>query len=84
MDVLAPSDRAGHEDELGDVLFAVVNLARHLKVDPENALAAANRKFERRFRLMEQNLQADGSKFEGMSIEHFEIAWQNAKRELRK
>jgi len=72
------------EDELGDLLFAVVNLARHLKVDPENALAAANRKFERRFRLMEQSLQADGSKFDGMSLEQLEAAWQEAKRELHK
>ena len=67
----APADRA---EELGDLLFAVVNLARHLKIDPEDALRLANRKFERRFRAIET---APG--FSSLSLEDMEILWQAAK-----
>jgi ATP diphosphatase len=62
------------KDELGDLLFAVVNLSRHLKIDPEEALRQANRKFERRFRHIEK---APG--FEGMSLEEKEDLWRSAK-----
>lgn len=71
------------EDELGDVLFSIVNLARHLKVDPEQALARANGKFEVRFRTMERLLQVSGESLEDMSIDELESAWQRAKNELR-
>ena len=67
----APADRA---EELGDLLFAVVNLARHLKIDPEEALRLASRKFERRFRAIET---APG--FSSLSLEDMEILWQAAK-----
>lgn len=62
-------------DELGDLLFAVVNLARHLNVEPEAALREANRKFERRFRAIEQ---APG--FSDMSLEEMEALWVEAKK----
>ena len=62
------------EDELGDLLFAVVNLARHLNVDPEEALRQANRKFEKRFRAIEK---APG--FEAMSLDEMEALWKAAK-----
>ena len=62
------------EEEVGDLLFAAVNFARHLKVDPEEALRKANRKFEARFRTIEQ---APG--FQGMSLEEKEALWQAAK-----
>ena len=68
------------EEELGDLLFAIVNLARHLKVDPEKALAGANSKFERRFRDMEQAIAADGRELAQESLDALEREWQAAKR----
>lgn len=66
------------EEEIGDLLFAVVNLARHLKVDPEAALRKGNAKFGRRFRSMEAQA---GDAFAGLSLEDKEALWQQAKRE---
>jgi MazG family protein len=68
------------EDEIGDLLFVVVNLARHLQVDPETALRHANGKFERRFRAMEQALATADRPLEQRSLEDMEAAWQAAKR----
>ncbi len=68
------SGAARQEEELGDLLFAVVNLARHLKIDPEEALRKANRKFEFRFRTIEK---APG--FERMSLDGMEQLWRRAK-----
>jgi len=62
-------------EEVGDLLFAVVNFARHLKVDPEEALRMANRKFEKRFRVIEV---APG--FDAMSLGEMEALWVEAKR----
>jgi ATP diphosphatase len=64
-------------EEIGDLLFAVVNWARHLKVDPEAALRGANAKFERRFRTMEA-IAGDG--FADLSLDQMEDLWQKAKR----
>jgi MazG family protein len=69
------------EDELGDVLFAVANLARKLAVDPEQALRGTNRKFERRFRYMEKRLAERGLKPEQVSLEELDAYWDEAKRE---
>lgn len=66
-------------DELGDVLFAVANLARHCKVDPEVALRATNDKFERRFRHIERRLAETGRKPSEASLEEMEALWQEAK-----
>jgi ATP diphosphatase len=70
------------EDELGDLLFAVVNLARHLKVDAEKALSAANNKFERRFRAIESELAAAGHDINDLSLDALEERWQAAKRRV--
>ena len=67
------------EEELGDLLFAVANLARHLKCDPENALRSANTKFTRRFRYIEQALAAKGRSTAQASLDEMEALWQEAK-----
>ncbi|WP_395711330.1 nucleoside triphosphate pyrophosphohydrolase [Reyranella sp.] len=66
-------------DELGDVLFAVANLARHLKIDPEAALRATNDKFERRFRYIERRLAEGGRTPSNATLEEMEALWQEAK-----
>ena len=75
---------AGHdrlEDEVGDLLFVCVNLARHLRVDPEQALCRANAKFERRFRRIEALLAARGRRPEQSTLEEMDTLWDQAKAE---
>jgi MazG family protein len=67
------------EDEMGDVLFVCVNLARKLGIDPERALKRANGKFERRFRHIETGLNAAGRTPEDASLEEMEALWNDAK-----
>ncbi len=67
------------EDELGDLLFTVANLARHLKIDPEEALRRTNRKFEQRFRAVEETLQRDGRAMTETPLDDLEALWQAAK-----
>ena len=69
--------------EVGDMLFAAVNLARHLKVDPEAALRQANAKFERRFAHIENRLAASGRTPESSSLDEMERLWAEAKAEER-
>jgi ATP diphosphatase len=66
-------------DELGDLLFAAVNLARHLEIDAEAALRQANGKFERRFRAIERALAAEGRRPEDASLDELEALWQSIK-----
>jgi len=68
------------EDEVGDLLFVVVNLARHLEIDPESALRRTNAKFERRFRSVESSLEERSQGLETASLAEMESAWQDAKR----
>jgi MazG family protein len=77
--VAAGGDQAKREEEVGDLLFVVANLARHLKVDPEAALRAANAKFTRRFKHIEAGLAARGIKPGTASLEEMEALWQDAK-----
>lgn len=66
-------------DELGDLIFAMVNIGRHVKVDAENALRGTNTKFRRRFRHIETSLSASGETLEAASLERMEELWQAAK-----
>ncbi len=66
-------------DELGDLIFATVNIGRHVKVDAENALRGTNTKFRRRFRHIETSLAASGETLEAASLERMEELWQAAK-----
>ena len=80
------SDHARQErlsDELGDTLFALANLARHLNIEPEAALRGTNAKFERRFRWVEQRLAEDGCAPGEASLEQMENHWQQAKEAER-
>ena len=70
------------DEEFGDLLFAVVNLSRHLDVDPEQALRGANDKFERRFRAMEQAILDSGRALRSLTLAELEQEWRAAKRRL--
>lgn len=76
---LARGDQAAIEDEAGDVLFSMVNLARHLRLDAETALRRATRKFEARFRAMESAAAAEGVALNDESAEALEQRWVQAK-----
>lgn len=72
-------DRDRIEDELGDTLFALANLARHLDIDPEAALKRTNYKFRTRFASIEDHAAANDTSLEAMSLADMEAAWQAAK-----
>jgi ATP diphosphatase len=76
---LATGGRAEQADEIGDVLFAVANLARHLGVDPDAALAGTNAKFVHRFGHVERSLKAQGRSPREATLEEMEALWQAAK-----
>ena len=77
IDAGGPPERI--QDEIGDLLFAVVNLARHLDVDPEASLRHANAKFERRFRQVEARLTAAGQSSADAGLDALEALWQQVK-----
>ena len=66
-------------EEIGDLLFVITNIARHLHVEPEAALKLTNRKFRQRFRHIEDSLQAKGGTFESATLDELESLWQEAK-----
>lgn len=76
-------DKDAIEDEIGDLLFMVVNLARHNNIDPEKSLRRSNRKFEQRFRLMESLMKKKHTCFQQLDINEMEDYWQQAKKIIR-
>jgi uncharacterized protein YabN with tetrapyrrole methylase and pyrophosphatase domain len=68
------------EDEVGDLFFVLVNIARYLSLDPESALKKTNRKFKRRFQWIEGQLRSEGRSPEHASMDELEGLWQQAKR----
>lgn len=81
LEAMSENDPQPIAEELGDLLFAVANLARHLKVEPEAALRAANGKFERRFRFIEQALREAGRPIENCSLDELDALWGEAKKQ---
>ena len=73
------SRRERLEDEIGDMMFVIVNIARYLKIDSESALKRANRKFKTRFQYMESELAKQGKTVEQATVDEMEALWQKAK-----
>ncbi|MDA7086074.1 nucleoside triphosphate pyrophosphohydrolase [Pseudomonas sp. SA3-5] len=80
LEAMSENDPQAIAEEVGDLLFVVTNLARHLKVDPESALRAANGKFEQRFRFIEQALREAGRAMEDCDLEQLDALWGEAKK----
>lgn len=74
-------NQARVDEEIGDLFFAVVNLARHVGTDPEKALAYANQKFEQRFRAIEQKAEQKAKLLSQMSLEEMDDLWKQVKVE---
>lgn len=72
-------DQEGMENEFGDVLFSMINYARFLKIDPENALERTNKKFTERFQYLEAKANEIGKSLQDMSLEEMDIYWEEAK-----
>jgi ATP diphosphatase len=79
-EALASGDKAAIKEEIGDLLFVVANLARHVDADPEGCLHAANAKFERRFKGIEQALEAQSRTAKDATLDEMEALWQAVKR----
>lgn len=79
---MASEDEQHIAEEFGDLLFTMVNLGRHLRVNPENSLRAANIKFKLRFSLMEKSIRETGRSLQELSLSELEEYWQKVKREL--
>ena len=79
-EALASGDLERMSDELGDVLFATINLARHSKIEPEVALRSTNRRFETRFKWIEAALYKQGKVFKDAKLEELDVLWGQAKK----
>ncbi|MEW6773857.1 MAG: nucleoside triphosphate pyrophosphohydrolase [Bacteroidota bacterium] len=74
-----PDNKEKMEEELGDILFAIINLARFLKINPDDALEKTNQKFLQRFNYIEQKLLEQGKTFSDVTLDEMETYWQEAK-----
>jgi len=81
-EAIASDDAAAVEDEIGDLLFTVVNLARHLKVDPEVSLTRSTAKFEKRFRRVEQLAAEQSSDMKELDLKALDALWDGAKEDI--
>lgn len=79
-EAMAAKEREDIEEEYGDLLFAMVNLGRHLEIDAETALVAANEKFKRRFHFIEKTLGETGSDLDAATLDEMETIWGEAKK----
>jgi tetrapyrrole methylase family protein/MazG family protein len=79
-EALAKGDPEGVRDEIGDILFSIVNLSRHLKVNSEEALRSTNRKFEERFLYIEERLREQGKDPASSTLKEMDALWEEAKR----
>jgi len=70
------------EEEMGDILFSLVNYCRHAGINAEDALARTNRKFKNRYQYLERKAQAENRKASDLTLEEMELIWQEAKREV--
>jgi MazG family protein len=80
-ELAAETDPERTEEELGDLLFALANFARHRHLDPEQALTRATDKFIRRFEAMRRRIETAGGSFQGMSLEAMDLVWEQVKGE---
>jgi len=79
----ASGDQAHIEEEVGDLLFVAVNLARHLKVNPEKALKASTQKFSKRFQYIEQQVKSSQRELRDCELIELDLLWHEAKQMLK-
>lgn len=82
-EIASGADKDAMAQEIGDLLFSLVNVCRYLQIDPENALRGTNSKFERRFRYIEQRLKEQGRSPTDASLEEMDALWEEAKAQER-
>jgi MazG family protein len=80
-EIAVGADADGVESEVGDLLFTIVNVARYLKVDPENALRRTNAKFQRRFEYIERRLRGQGRSIEAATLTEMDALWEEGKQQ---
>jgi nucleoside triphosphate diphosphatase len=83
-EAISSGDRGRIRDEVGDLLFVLVNLARFLRIDPDRALRGTIRKFVRRFRYVETGLARQGKSFSRSSLEEMDGLWDEAKKKVKR
>jgi MazG family protein len=82
-EALASGNKERFSEEVGDLLYAIVNLSRHVGIDPEAALRGTMRRFQDRFAIVEEGLRAEGRQAKGTALDELEARWQAAKRQLK-